>query len=197
MAIARQLLAAVLVGVFVSVWRGISMLDPFFFLPFACLSAVLAGPMMIARTRSAFHIAARACVTMALIVAISLVAMNYPWNETWYWPEWAIVVDAVLLSFGCALAAACSAALIKARWNANVAKWSFRLFALAALIAWREAPLSWSNSAIVATLNWGLSTTALTAAAALLLADVALLQLLKRSADMAPRIGQSAASGNA
>src|SRR5437870_1608423 len=114
MAKARPLLAAVLLGLLVRAWRGFYMLDPFFLIPFACLSAVLAGPMFLDQWRKEPHgpllrqvgrAVLPACGSVGITLAVPLIALNYPWYETWLLPQWPTVLDAVVLSLASATGA--------------------------------------------------------------------------------------------
>src|ERR1041385_2389294 len=100
MAKARQLSGAILLGVLVRIWRGFSMLDPLFFIPFACLSALLAVPMFLDERRRepdtpvlrhVIRAVGSACGLVGVMLAAPLLALNYPWNDTWFLPEWRIV----------------------------------------------------------------------------------------------------------
>jgi hypothetical protein len=189
MAIVRQVLAAVLLGLLVRAWRGFSMLDPFFFIPFACLSVVLAGPMFVdlrrkdqsgPLLRQLTRAVVLACGSVGIMLAVPLVTLNYPWSETWLLPQWPTAIDAVLLSLAGATGAAAATGLLLVRLPAVAVKWALRVLVLSGLIAWRFAPGDWGNSAIVKVMDWGISKTALSIAAALVMADAVLLYLLVR-----------------
>lgn len=189
MAAVRQIVPAVLLGFLVRLWRGFSMLDPFFLIPFACLSAVLAGPIfldlwkkqqnrtMVGKIAGAVI---RSCGSITIILAVPLVILNYPWYETWLLPQWPTAVDAVLLSIASATGAAAATALLVSRLPAEAVKWIFRVLVFAGLVAWRFSPGDWGNTAIVAVMDWGISTTALSIAAAIVAADLGLLYILIR-----------------
>lgn len=165
------------------------MLDPFFFIPFACLSAVLAAPILIDLRgkeknapilRLVTKSVARACASVAVMLGAPLIALNYPWNETWVLPQWSTVADAALLGLASATAAAALAALLLARLHAATVKFIFRVFIFACLFAWRFTPDDWGNLTIVRVMDWGVSTTALSVCTALIIADLGLLYFLAR-----------------
>jgi hypothetical protein len=196
MATTRQIFAVVLLGLLVRAWRGFSMLDPFFFIPFACLSMVLAGPMFLALVRKEHRGAVlrqvakavlRACGAVGVMLAVPLVALNYPWYETWLLPQWPTALDAALLSVASATGVAAATGLLLTWLPAAAVKWTLRALFSMALIAWRFAPGDWGNSTIVTVLDWGVSTTALSIAAGLAVADAGLLYLLGKSAIRAAR----------
>jgi hypothetical protein len=184
---AVNVVAAAALGLFVGFWRGYSMLDPFFLIPFACLSAILAGPIVIelrAKTptkpvlRQAGEAALRAFALIALILAVAVVSFNYPWRDAWVAPDWATIGEAVLMSSASSLASAALVALLAARLRAATVKRLFRALVLILLIAWRFSPQAWANEAVMTTLDWGMTTTMLSIAAALLLFDAGAVYLL-------------------
>src|SRR5690242_18206423 len=92
-----QAIGIVSVGLFVRYRRGHSMLDPFFFIPFACLSVVLAGAILAGLWKrrgdpprvQVYSAVARACGWMSMILAVSLASLNLmPWRGEWALPEW-------------------------------------------------------------------------------------------------------------
>ena len=172
-----QILPAVALGLFVRYWRGFSMLDPFFLIPFACLSII----MIPNRTRVVPAVI-RACATVFCIVSVALIALNLPWEGTLLLPEWPVAFDAIFLSIASTTAAAAVSSLFLARLKPATAKWIVRAFVFAGLLAWRFTPIPASNAIIEKVMDWGLSTTALTVGAALILVDIALLRLLPRTA---------------
>jgi hypothetical protein len=187
---ARQIMAACLFGLLVRGWRGFSMLDPFFFIPFACLSAVLVGPMFLdlRRKRPGGPVLAQvakavlqACGSVGIMLAVSLAALNYPWYETWLLPQWPTALDAALLSLASATGAAAATALLVAWLPAGAVRWTLRALVFTGLIAWRLAPGNWGNSAIVTVLDWGVSATALSVGMGLMAVDAGLLYLLVRN----------------
>lgn len=190
MELARQAFAAVLLGLLVRGWRGYSLLDPFFFIPFACLSAVLAGPVLADLRKKqngpilplVATAVARSCGSVLLMLAVALVALNYPWYETWLLPEWSTALEAVLLSLAAATSAASLTGLLLARFPGAAVKWIFRITVFLGLLAWRFAPGAWGNATIMTVMDWGVSTTALCLGAALVLTDAALIYLLSRRA---------------
>jgi hypothetical protein len=184
-----QSVAALVLGLFVRQWRGFSMLDPFFFIPFACLSAVLAGPIVvdlrrkqpvIPALRHAAEAALRSVFSIALATVASIAALNYPWTDSWLLPEWTTAVEAALLSVAGALAAASLTAMLTAKMSPGAVKWLFRTLVLMGVIAWRAIPAAWSNQAIITTMEWGLATTMFSLGLALLTVDAGLLYLLSR-----------------
>jgi len=184
-----QIGAAVWIGFFIRFWRGFSMLDPFFLIPFACLSAILAGPTLLELARKkptqqmlqrVLEAAARASGSVLLMLAIALASLNYPWHEKWLLPEWSTAIEAALLSVASAFAASALTGLCCSRLSLRYVKWMFRGLALAVLIVWRELPGDLSNKAIVATMEWGMATTVIAIAVFLFTVDAGLLYLLSR-----------------
>jgi len=188
-AVATQIGAALWIGLFLRYWRGFSMLDPFFLIPFACLSAILAGPTLLDLARKkptqptlrrVIEASARASGSVLLMLAIAVVSLNYPWHDKWLLPEGSTAVEALLLSIASAFAAAALTSLACARLSPRYVKWIFRGLALAVLIVWRELPADLSNKAIIATMEWGMATTMIGIALALLTVDAGLFYLLSR-----------------
>src|SRR5215510_4917684 len=112
------------VGLFVRYRMGPSMFDPFFFIPFSCFSAILAGPLLIKMNEQSEdpvqvqvrRAVTRACVWMLLILVISVMSLNLlPWSGEWLLPEWTTVVDAALLSVTASTAMAALMALLLQR----------------------------------------------------------------------------------
>jgi len=191
-----QALGILSVGLFVRYRTGPSMFDPFFFIPFACLSAILVGPLLLKlyeqseepvpiQLRSAVT---RACIWMLLILLVSIVSLNLPpWSEGWLLPAWTVVVYALLLSVTITTAMAAFMALLLSRLQRGVAKWFFRALVFAALLVYNAVPPQWIGGAIQAVLERGLATVALTLAAGLALLDAGLLRLLARPSPEAVR----------
>src|SRR5437667_5417715 len=118
------------VGLFVRYRMGSSMFDPFFFIPFSCFSAVLAGPLLIRRHEQSEEpvqaqvrwAVTRACAWMALILLVSVISLNLmPWSGGWLLLEWTTVLDAVLLSITATTAMAALMALLLSRLPSAVA----------------------------------------------------------------------------
>src|SRR5712692_726851 len=95
------------VGLFLRNRLGPSMFDPFFFIPFACLSVILVGAILTEiRRRSQARLTVqvrqavtRAFVCMSLILLVSVLTLNLmPWRGEWSLPEWTTVVNAALVS---------------------------------------------------------------------------------------------------
>src|SRR5262245_59036992 len=182
------------VGLFVRYRMGPSMFDPFFFIPFSCFSAILAGPLLITlnerskepvpvQVRSAVT---RACVWMLLILLVSVISVNLmPCSGGWLLPEWTTVLDAALLSVTASTATAALMALLLSRLPPGVAKWVFRAIVFVVILLYSAAPPQWIGHAIQAVIERGLSTVALTLAAALALLDAGLLRLLARAGNKA------------
>lgn len=172
---AKNLIAVGLLGLFVRMWRGYSMLDPFFFIPFACLSVILVGPLVL-KENAIWKPVLLSCASACSILLVALTALNLPWQGAWLLPEWTVAVDALLLSGASATAVAVATRL----FVNSMSKWVFRGIMLAGLIAWRFTPIPWSNSMVEHVMDWGLSTTALSAAAALVMLDAGLIYILSR-----------------
>ncbi len=171
----KNLSAIVLLGLFVRYWRGYSMLDPFFFIPFACLSVILVGPLVMQR-KEVKRPVLLACGSACGILLVAVAALNLPWQGVWLLPEWTVAVDAVLLSAASAIAAA----VLTKIFLKSMSKWIFRGIMLAGLLAWRFTPIPWSNAVVEHVMDWGLSTTAMSAAILLVLLDAGLIYLLSR-----------------
>lgn len=172
-----QFLPAVLLGVFVRYWRGFSMLDPFFLIPFSCLSV-----MLVPRRTGVVMAVVRACGAMFVIILTALIALNLPWEGTLLLPEWQVGLDAALLSIATATAAAALNALFLSPLKPTTARWIVRAVFLAILLVWQYTPVPWSNAVVEKVMDWGLSTTALGLAVFLALLDIALLRRVYRSA---------------
>jgi len=185
-----QVIGILSVGLFVRFRMGPSMFDPFFFIPFSCFSASLAGPLLIklnGRSKEPVPVqvrraVTRACVWMLLILVISVVSLNLArWRGEWLLPEWTTVLDAALLSVTTTTAMASFMALLLSRLPPGAAKWFFRAIVFVAMLLYSAAPPQWVGHTIQAVIERGLSTVALTLAAALALLDAGLLRLLARA----------------
>jgi hypothetical protein len=186
-----QTLGILFVALFVRFRQGASMFDPFFFIPLACFSAILAGPILIGLRRESREPATLlvrravtgACACMLAILAASILALNLlPWTGGWLLPEWTTTLYAVLLSVAVATATASVTALLLARLRAEGARWLFRGLMLATLLVYRAVPAEWTGHTIEAVLDRGLAAVVLTVTAALAVMDAGLLRLLARSA---------------
>ena len=165
------------------------MLDPFFFIPFACMSVILVGPILMKiqrRSKAPLTVqvrqaVTRACGSMALILLVSILSLNLmPWRGEWSLPEWTTVVNAALVSVTATTVMAGVMGLLLWRLPAGVAKWFFRGFLLCGLLLYRNAGGQWSSFTIETVLSYGLSNVALTLAAGLALVSAGLLVLLAR-----------------
>src|SRR6185436_4187366 len=184
-----QAMGILSVGLFVRYWAGAAMLDPFFFIPFACLSAILVGPLLIKLYEESEEPVAiqlrkavtRACVWMLLILLVSVLALNLaPWSGVWLFPAWTTAVDAALLSITFTAAVGVVMALLLARLSPGVARWFFRALVFVTLLLYSAAPPQWTAHTIEAVQERGLSTVTLTLAAGLALLAAGLLRLLAR-----------------
>src|SRR2546425_9238235 len=185
-----QVIGILFVGLLVRYRQGASMFDPFFFIPFACFSAILVGPILtrlhergerpvFVQVRTAVT---RACLWISLILLVSILSINLmPRSGGWLLPDWATVVDAALLSVTLTTAMAAIMALLLSRLRPGVARWLFRALALGAILLYRGASAEWIGHTIEAVLDRGLSTVALTLSAALALLDAGLLRLLAQA----------------
>jgi hypothetical protein len=178
------------VGLFVRYRQGQSMFDPFFFIPFSCLSAILVGPLLIELHKQSQapvliqvrKSVTRACVWMSLILLVSFFTINLmPWGGSWLLPAWTTVADAALLSVTVTTAMASIMALLLTRLPPAAAKWFFRALVFGAMLMYSAAPAQWTGHTIEAVLERGLSVVAVTVAAGLALIDAGLLRLLARS----------------
>lgn len=151
------------------------MLDPFFFIPFACLSVILVGPMVM-QEKKVWRPVLLSCASAWAILLVAVAALNLPWEGGWLLPEWTVAAEALLLS---AASATAVAVLTKLFLN-FMSKWIFRGIMLAGLLVWRFTPIPWSNAVVERVMDWGLSTTALSAAVFLTLVDAGLIYLLSR-----------------
>jgi len=184
-----QAVGIVSVGLFVHSRQGPSMLDPFFFIPFACMSVILVGPILMKiqrRSKAPLTVqvrqaVTRACGSMALILLVSILSLNLmPWRGEWSLPEWTTLVDGVLVSLTATTVMAAVMALLLWTLPAVAAKWFFRGVLLSGLLLYRNSPGPWSSHTIETVLSYGLSTVSLTVAAGLALVSAGLLRLLAR-----------------
>jgi hypothetical protein len=182
-----QAAAAVLLGVVVRRWRGFLMLDPFFFLPFACASVILVGPYLAELHRkktggsAAQQVQAsvlRACGLIAGSMIVSLILLNVPWHGSPLLPGWALAIDAALLSFTATAAAALGTQALLARFPASSVKWFFRIVVLTCLFGYLYLPPAWSDAGLEHIMSWGVTPTVLAACAALALFDILLFRRL-------------------
>jgi len=164
------------------------MLDPFFFIPFACMSMILVGPILMKiqrRSQAPLTVqvrqaVTRACASMALILLVSILSLNMmPWRGEWSLPEWTTVVDAALVSLTATTAMAAVMALLLWTLPAVAAKWFFRGVLLSGLLLYRNSG-PWTSHTIQTVLSYGLSTVSLTIAAGLALVSAGLLRRLAR-----------------
>jgi drug/metabolite transporter (DMT)-like permease len=185
-----QVIGILSVGLFVRYRLGSAMFDPFFFIPFACLSAILAGPLLTksyAQSQAPISVqvrkaVTRACAWMSLILLVSILSLNLmPWSGGWLLPEWTTALDAALLSLTSTTALALIMSLLLLRLPPGVAKWFFRALVFGGILLYRAVPPEWSNGTIQAVIEHGLSIVALTLAAALALLDAGLLRIVAGS----------------
>ena len=143
-----QAIGILSVGLFVRYRTGPAMFDPFFFIPFACLSAILVGPLLLKLHEQSEEpvpiqlrrAVTRACIWMLLILLVSILSLNLaPWSNGWLLPEWTTVVDAALLSITFTTAMAAVMALLLSRLPRGVAKWFFRALVFVALLLYSAA----------------------------------------------------------
>src|SRR6266571_733150 len=127
-----QALGILTVGMLVRYRQGPSMFDPFFFIPFACLSVILVGPILTeirrrsqaSATVQVRQAVTRACGCMSLILLVSILSLNLmPWRGEWTLPEWTTLVDGVLVSLTATTVMAAVMALLLWTLPAVAAKW--------------------------------------------------------------------------
>lgn len=151
------------------------MLDPFFFIPFACLSVILVGPAVM-QEKKVWRPVLLSCASAWAILLVAIAALNVPWEGGLLLPEWTVAAEALLLS-----AASTTAVAVLTKLLLNfMSKWIFRGVMLAGLLVWRFTPIPWSNAVVEHVMDWGLSTTAISAAVLLTLIDAGLIYLLSR-----------------
>ena len=137
--------AAIGIGVMIAAQLGPAMVDPLFFIPFACLSAFLAGqsvatePLM---TPPRIGLAVlRSCGFMAATLAVGLALVNL--DPPRRLPDWQTAIAAGVLSISVAFLAACCASWISQRFSPNAARWTIRAAMLALYCFYRWMPGEW------------------------------------------------------
>src|SRR5262249_48221301 len=130
-----QALGILTIGTLVRYRQGPAMFDPFFFIPFSCLSIILIGPILIdlrRRSQEPITVQVRRAVwsayaSMGLVLLVSTLAINLaPWRGEWTLPEWITVLDAAALSMAATTAMGCLMGLLLRKAPAAVAKWLLR-----------------------------------------------------------------------
>lgn len=130
--------------------QGLSVCDPFFLLPFGTFSAVLAGPIAIESIGRdspgglwglLIRAVAKACGILAMILALSLAMANWLlWRGAVALPHGDALAGAILVSVAAAAAAASVVAALRQRLPAQTVRWGFRIFLMAALLAYQFLP---------------------------------------------------------
>ncbi len=121
--------------------RGFTLVDPYFFIPFACLSAAIAGPLAAAKAGSVWASVLQACSIPAAILAASLSLLNLAApHGIWVFPEWPLLLESAALSLASASASAGIARLLVTRLSPRIVAWGFRVATLAAILAYRAWP---------------------------------------------------------
>lgn len=194
-----QLSGIFLVGFYIPRRTGSSMLDPFFLMPFGCLSAILVGPILIEMQRlhpeqsAAVQVrqtVQRACGSVLAILLVSLASLNLmPWRGEWLLPQWIYAVDAALVSVAITTVVAACTALLLRRLPPGLVKWLFRGLVVCAYFLYRNLPSRWSDFGIEKISGWGITPVALAVVSIVAALDAGLLRLLARPSPPASRTG--------
>jgi hypothetical protein len=161
LAVIVRLTAVLAIAVLLTAERGLSLLDPIFFIPFAAFSSVLVGPAAVRGHMAGRGIAsavAQACGAIAAILAVSiwLLKLTAPPGMS-VAPSGSMVLDAAAIALSAAAASALVARRLLARFSAGTVVWAFRLAGIGALAVYRCSPQSWSNWMVEVILTRGLN----------------------------------------
>lgn len=137
-----SIVGAIAIGVLIATQLGSAMLDPLFFIPFACLSAFLAGQSVAESKSCQIGLAVlRSTSFMAAVLGVSLALLNL--DPPRRLPDWQTTLAALVLSVSSAfLTAVCSWRILQ-RFSARVVKWLLRTGMLALYCLYRWMPGEW------------------------------------------------------
>ena len=134
---------ALFVAGLITEWRGFTLFDPYFFIPFACLSATIVPAIVSARPGILIRPIFEACAVTAIILALSVGLLNLAApHGIWAYPSRVLVAEATGLSLLSAAATALLARFLMRRISAPALRWIFRAATLCAILAWRYWPLT-------------------------------------------------------
>ena len=132
---------ALLVAGLITEWRGFTLFDPYFFIPFACLSAMVAPTIVAAKPGHLIRAVLQACAAPAIILALSVGLLNLAAPpKIWAFPPVSLVAEATALSLIATTATAALARFLLSRISPQTMRWGFRAVALCAIVAWRYWP---------------------------------------------------------
>jgi hypothetical protein len=113
--------------------RGFTLLDPWFFTPFACLSALL-----VTRKAAMKRAVLEACAAPLAILALALGLLNAAAPPgIWAFPSPLLMLETVAAAFSAALLTW----LLMQRLSPQIVCWAMRAAVLAAILMWRYIPL--------------------------------------------------------
>ncbi|HZU24467.1 MAG TPA: hypothetical protein VFA04_03040 [Bryobacteraceae bacterium] len=113
--------------------RGFTLLDPRFFIPFSCLSALL-----VVRTASMRRTVLEACAAPFVILTLALALLNAAAPPgIWAFPGPLLLLESIATGVAAALGAALLTRSLLHRVPARIVRWGFRAAALASLLIWR------------------------------------------------------------
>lgn len=137
MAFLIAIAAALVFGVLIAAQLGPAMLDPMFFIPFACLSAFFVG-----QSDTVWKAMLRALGMMAGVLTIALVLINLdPPRDRW--PDASTAISAAALAVSSTFLSATALRWMTARSSVNTARWTLRAAMLALYCLYRWMPGEW------------------------------------------------------
>lgn len=118
--------------------RDFTILDPDFFIPFSCLSALLVAPIVVARPVPIARAITEACTAPAAILAMALALLNAAAPPgIWAFPSLLLIVESLAAGIALTTCAAFLTRWMLSRVSSRVIVWGFRGAALSALLIWR------------------------------------------------------------
>lgn len=134
---------ALVVAGLITEWRGFSLFDPYFFVPFACLSAMLASTIVASGPVSLRRAVPQACAVPAVILALSIGLLNLAAPAgIWVSPHWPLILETTVLTAAAGTGTAVLAGFLTHRYSAQTVRWIFRAAVLSGILVWRYWPLT-------------------------------------------------------
>ncbi len=134
---------AIALGVMIAAQLGPAMVDPMFFIPFACLSAFLAGQSAASTppaTTGRAVLGSTAFMALTLAISLAIVNLDPPRNR---FPDWRTAIAAAVLSIATAFFTAAAVPWLVRFTSASAAKWILRGVMAAVYCLYRWMPGEW------------------------------------------------------
>ena len=121
--------------------RGFTMFDPYFFIPFACLSVIFVAPVVTFTAAGFARVLLPALAMPAAMLACALLLLNLAAPPgIWAFPPPGLVFEATVASLLATAAGAVLKRQLGARLSPKLVQWAFRCAALGGIVAWRYWP---------------------------------------------------------